>query len=575
MSHTRDCETAMAGSCFMLAWASGKMLEGLDLEWTDLMAESKQVNQETQAVAAVDIGSNSIRMAIAEVSPDGEIEVLERVQRAVHLGQDTFVSGRLATRTMNAAISILGDFRRILSSYGVGHVRAVATSAVREATNVDAFLDRIYMATALDVDVISTSEESRLKVAAVRDALAEAPEIDLNDALVVEIGGGTALLTLLHEGDIVKSESYRLGSIRLQELLSLTDEPPAKTAELIRHQIAGMLSAIATSLEMRKVETFFAVGGDARFAALQIGKRTGSGKLSTISPKQFDKLVGRLEGLSVNQLTHKYDLTLAQAETLVPALLIYQALIHETAARRIIASQTSMRDGLLLGMSRRLTGGEDDDLAEGVVQSARAICEKYRCDMSHATHVADLSLKLFDELEAEHGLGRRDRLLLRTAAMLHEVGAYVSGRAHHKHSYYLISYAEIFGLTGEELQMVALVTRYHRRGGPKQTHPEYIALPRERRVEVSKMAALLRVADALDRGHGQQVQDFHIERHGDEVVLLIHGVSELALERLAMEKKANLFEDIYGLRVRLEEAPLAGKTNKAGRGKSRSPGRAK
>ncbi len=514
-------------------------------------------------------------MALAEVLPDGEIKVLERVQRAVHLGQDTFVSGRLATRTMSAAISILGDFRRILSSYKVQQVRAVATSAVREAANSDAFIDRIYMATGLDVEVISTSEESRLNVSAVRQALAEAPEIDLDDALVVEIGGGTALLTLLHKGDIVQSESYRLGSIRLQESLSLTDEAPAKTADLIRHQIAGVLSAIASSLPMRKVETFCAVGGDARFAARQIGKRTRSGLLHTISPKQFEKLVGQLEGLSISQLTRKYDLTLAQAETLVPALLIYQALIHETAARRIITSETSMRDGLLLEMSRRLMGGEDEELADGVVQSAHAICEKYRCDMSHATHVADLSLKLFDEFQAEHGLSRRGRLLLRTAALLHEVGSYVGGRAHHKHSYYLISNAEVFGLTGEELQVVALVARYHRRGGPKQSHPEYTALPRERRAEVSKLAALLRVADALDRGHAQQVRDFHVERHGDEVVLLIHGVSDLSLERLAMEKKANLLEDIYGLRVRLEEAIGPPESQKTVRGKSPARSRGK
>lgn len=539
------------------------------------MAQDKQVSQEAQTIAAVDVGSNSIRMALAEVLPDGEIKVLERVQRAVHLGQDTFVSGRLATRTMNAAIAILGDFRRILSSYRAQQIRAVATSAVREAANSDAFLDRIYMSTGLDVEVISTSEESRLKVSAVRHALADAPEIALDEALVVEIGGGTALLTLLHKGDIVQSESYRLGSIRLQESLSLTEEAPAKTADLIRHQIAGMLSAIASSLPMRKVETFFAVGGDARFAALQIGKSTRSDLLHTISPKQFEKLVGQLEALSVSQLTRKYDLTLAQAETLVPALLIYQALLHKTGARRIIASQTSMRDGLLLEMSRRLMGCEDADLAEGVVQSAHAICEKYRCDMSHATHVADLSLRLFDEFQAEHGLSRRGRLLLRTAALLHEVGSYVSGRAHHKHSYYLISNAEVFGLTGEELQVVALVARYHRRGGPKQSHPEYTALPRERRAEVSKLAALLRVADALDRGHTQHVQDFHVERHGDEVVLLIHGVSDLALERLAMEKKANLLEDIYGLRVRLEEALVPVESNNSTRGKSSARSRRK
>ena len=459
---------------------------------------------------------------------------------------------------MNAAISILSDFQRVLGTYRVGRVRAVATSAVREAANSDAFLDRVYMACGLDVEVISTSEESRLTVSGVREAVASAPELDFRDALVTEIGGGTALLTVLHDGRIVASESCRLGSIRIREALSIRGEAPQQVADLIRHQIAGVMTGITQALPIKKVETFFAVGGDARFAARQVGRPSPSNRLFVIKPKRFDRLVADCVQRSAEQLARQYDLTHAEAETLVPALLVYQGLVHETAARRVVVSNTSMRDGLLSDLARTVTGGEDEELADGVVQSAMAVAEKYRCDLGHAQHVAELSVLLFDQLRPEHGLTGRDRLLLRVTGLVHEAGSFVSGRAHHKHSYYLISNAEIYGLTGEELQMVALTARYHRRACPSKSHPEYVALPREKRVVVSKLAALLRVADALDRGHGQQVAGLTAERRGDEMVIYVHGAADLTLERRAMAKKADLFEDIYGMTVRLEEARLTG-----------------
>jgi exopolyphosphatase / guanosine-5'-triphosphate,3'-diphosphate pyrophosphatase len=175
--------------------------------------------QETQGdpipVAVIDAGSNSVRMAVAQVEPDGQIEVLERMQRAVRLGQDTFVAGRLSGPTMSAVINILKDYRKIIDTYGVQSIRAVATSATREATNADPFVDRIYMAAGLDVEVIDPSEEARLIVSAVNEELALLPEPLAGETLVVEVGGGNALLSILKDGEIQISESYRLGSIRL------------------------------------------------------------------------------------------------------------------------------------------------------------------------------------------------------------------------------------------------------------------------------------------------------------------------------------------------------------------------
>jgi len=213
----------------------------------------------------------------------------------------------------------------------------------------------------------------------------------------------------------------------------------------------------------------------------------------------------------------------------------------------------SMRDGLLLELARSVTGQEDESLQIGVIHSAMAIAEKFRVDIEHAETVADMAMCLFDQLKEEHGLGSRHRLLLRVAGLVHEVGSVVSNRAHHKHSFYLISNSEVFGLTRDEIAVVAHIARYHRRSGPKPSHVEYMNLPRETRVVVNKLAAILRMADALASGHLRHSRDLRFEREQDELVLYVPGGIDLLLERRALATKGGMFEDIYGIKIRLEE----------------------
>jgi len=507
-----------------------------------------------KTVAAIDVGSNAVRMVIAEVLPDGRIEVLERLQRAVRMGQDTFRRGRLGGQVMRAAVSVFRDYRQMLELYRVERIRAVATSAVREAVNADTFLDRVFMATGLHMEVIGTSEESRLTVSAVRQAVGGALGVDRDLALIADVGGGSTLLTVLENGNIANSQSLRLGSIRLQELFSTSEEPPERSAELLRHQIGKVVSSVRGSLPLKTIQAFVAVGGDARFVARQIGKPTASADLVTVDVDAFDKLLDRLQRHSAEELGKRHGLPFAEAETLVPALLVYQNLLHTTRCEQMIVSHVSMRDGLLLDLARSVTGEEDEALSEGVIHSALALAEKYRVDLNHARNVTDLSLRLFEELQGDHGLGSRQRLLLRVAALLHEVGAFVGTPAHHKHSYYLVAHSEIFGLNRREIEIVAHVARYHRRSVPKPSHIEYVSLPREARVVINKAAAILRVADALSRGRLYQARDLRFERQGDDLLIYVPGATDLTLERRAMAIKGDLFEDIYGMRIRLEEA---------------------
>jgi len=513
---------------------------------------SQQQDAQVKTVAAVDIGSNSVRMAVAEVTPDGRVEVLEQLQRAARLGQDTFRRGRVGRETMRAVVSILRDFRKRLDFYAVERVRAVATSAIREAANEDALLDRILIATGLDVEVIDPAEESRLAVSAVRQAVG-AEVIGGGSALVADVGGGSTLLTVLEGGEISLSQSLDLGSIRMQEALSTAGEPPGRAVEILAHRIAAVVTSVQSTLPLKRIKTFVAVGGDARFAAKQVGEAADSGDLYLIDQAGFNELVDRCAPHTAEELTKRYGLSFAGAETLGPALLVYRALMQATRAKRMIVSAVSMRDGLLLDLARTVTGGQDDALYKGVVHSGMAVAEKYKVDLGHARNVASLALNLFDELQDEHGMSARHRLLLHVAALVHEVGAYVSTRAHHKHSYYLITNSEIFGLTRDEMLIVAHVARYHRRNPPRPTHVDYMNLPREKRVLVSKLAALLRVGDALDCDRAQQVRRIRCAREGEELVISVPDVTDLTLERRALADKGDLFEDIYGMRVRVEE----------------------
>ncbi len=506
-----------------------------------------------KTVAVIDMGSNSVRLVIAQVHADGRTEVLERARQPIRLGHDAFTTGRLGQGTMRAALAVLRDYRRIINTYKCDLVRAVATSAVREASNRDPFLDRLEHTVDLTFDVIEPAEQSRLLVSAVRHELGDVLAGKRHTSLVAEVGGGSTLLSVMHGSEIAASESYYLGSVRMQEMLSTEGATPVRAADVVRQVIANTIEQARKSLRLREVRAFIAVGGDARFAGQQAGEPLGRAEAVAVDAKKLDALIQKCVPHAPEDLASTYGLPFEDAETLVPGLLVYQGLLKATRAERMIISQVSMRDGLLIDLPRVLSGKEDPDLAEGIVASAKAVGAKYFYDAKHGEHVARLALRLFDETEKEHGLTQRHRLLLHVASLLHEIGKFVGNRSHHKHSWYLIVNAEIMGLRREDLAIVAAVSRYHRRSAPKSTHPEYMQLAREDRMVVSKLAAILRVADAVDRGHWQQVCNFRVERREQDFVMFVKGSGDMTLERRALQDKADLFEDIFGMRVRIEE----------------------
>lgn len=516
---------------------------------------AEELTSKARVVAVIDVGATAIRMEIAELDAQGAVRILDTLRQGVHLGRDTFTKGHIQQATIQECVDILRGFRRAMEEYGVTQpeqVRAVATSSVREADNRDTFLDRIYIATGINIRAIDEAEENRLTFMAAQGVVEKSPELSQGDALVVDVGGGSTEILLLQQGHVTFSNSYRVGSLRMRETLETHRAPTERVRTILGQNIQRLVEQILRSVPASKPAGLVAMSADSRFAASQLVPEWATADFAQIDYKTFSAFVEKILPLTAEKIVARYHITYQEAETAGPALLVYVHLARGFKVDRLIVPKAGLRDGLLKEMT--LLGSWTGSFAEQVIHSAAALGEKYRVDERHGRHVADLSLRIFREMRSEHQLSQRHELLLEVAALIHEVGGYISSRSHHKHSMYLILNSDLFGLTREDMAIIALVARYHRRALPGPTHAEYNALDRDRRIAVSKMAAILRVADALDRNHVQQVRELAFSREGRNLVITVSHVEDLTMERLAMKEKGNLFEEVYGMPVVLREA---------------------
>jgi exopolyphosphatase/guanosine-5'-triphosphate,3'-diphosphate pyrophosphatase len=322
---------------------------------------------------------------------------------------------------------------------------------------------------------------------------------------------------------------------------------------LLRRHVDLLIGDIRREMPLSEAQHVIALGGDVRFAATRLAGDHAAAEPRVVEREAFLALCDQLAAVDVEQLVEVERLPLAEAETLVPALIVYRALLRETAAPSLLVSEASLRRGLLLDLLRAEEGHGIEDFSRQVLASAESLGEKYRYDQRHARQVARLAGRLFDEMHAEHGLTARHRLLLEVAALLHDIGNFVNLRAHHKHTQYLLSVSEIFGLSAEDMAVVSNIARYHRRALPQRTHLPYVALDREERVAVDKLAAFLRLANALDADHMQKVVDLRLRAEEDAWVVEIEGSADLTIERLVALARADLFSDVFGRRVLLRE----------------------
>ncbi|MDA1232072.1 MAG: exopolyphosphatase [Planctomycetota bacterium] len=508
-------------------------------------------------LAVIELGTSAIRMAVGESDGTSRVRVLEQLVRGVSLGKDTFTQGEIQRKTLQETIRVLKSYRRKLKEYHCSdpkHIRIVATSAVREASNRMEVLDRIYTATGLSVELIDDAEIARVTYLGVRPLLQNEPALIDAMTVVAEVGGGNTEVLILKGKDIIHSQPYRLGSVRLQQMIVQSQTTRNRMGSILIGQIDRTLEPLLDVVPKGRAIEYVGLGGDMRFAAKVLGVELQTSGLSRIAVEDLEKLTTRLLSLTVDRIIRKYHIELSQAETLVPALLANLRLAQMLGCSKMLITGLNLRDALLQGMLR--TNDWSADFCDQIINSAVELTRKYHMDLQHARHVADLARTLYRALQSEHRMDARCETLLYVASLLHEIGLFVGLSGYHKHSQYLIIHSELFGLNEQDQHLVGMIARYHRRAAPKPTHEVFARLDRDNRVVVSRLAGILRVAVALDHTGSQRVRDIEctIERHR-LIVTVTNSAGDLSLERLELRQKASLLEDTFGLSVLLREAP--------------------
>ncbi|TVR60477.1 MAG: Ppx/GppA family phosphatase [Gemmatimonadales bacterium] len=500
-------------------------------------------------LGCVDTGSNAIRFLAVEFTAPGRHTVLDYERVPIRLGHQVFLRGRLDPRTMDATTQAFRSFKERFDSLGITRFRAAATSAVREARNGAQLVERIFRESGIRLEVITGAEEARLVHRAV------ASRIDLSGGkwVLADLGGGSVEVSLLDDAGMLWSESHTMGSVRLLEELSQAEHEPGRFRQLLDEYVSVL--RIPAPAKYWTPSGFIATGGNIDELSNLAAAPEDEGGVRHLPVADLDRLIHLLTRLSYQERIDRLKLREDRADVILPAATVYLRLARETGAETILVPQVGVKEGLILDLMDTLTaedGGEQIALTQ-LRQSAVLLGRRFMFDETHGLHVADLSLRLFDLLQELHGLGRRDRQLLMAAAILHDIGLFISFKRHHKHSLYLIHRSELPGLTPTENLIVGNVARYHRKNHPQPHHDDYMKLSPEDRVRVDQLSGILRLADALDSQHRQVVKEIHLEARGLDLDLGLVVEGDFMLERWAVAKKKGLFEETFGYRISIRE----------------------
>jgi exopolyphosphatase/guanosine-5'-triphosphate,3'-diphosphate pyrophosphatase len=503
----------------------------------------------SRLAAVLEIGSTGIRLLVAEISEDGSWKVLDRAGKPVALGRDVFTSGQVSRESLIECLAVLRNYREFLAGWGIADedVHIIATSALRVARNRDIFVDRVRQEAGFGLSIVEGIEENRLMYLAVRFALKnDIPLFWRANSMIIEVGGGSTELMLLRRGRMVAAHSLKLGTILIEQVLMTGI---ARVQErYLSENIRNTSELLSSELDLAHVRAFVVAGNDARLASFHVGEELNE-HCRIISRQNFIAFAEEIQHYSIDECMQKLKISFAEAEGLVSGVLVYKLFLERTSAAQVIVPLVSLREGLLIDLTQGVDSYLREEFFSQIIASAANLGRKYHFDEPHNRHVADLCMVLFDALSREHGMKRRERMMLEVAALLHDIGMFVRASGHQLHGQYIVANSEIFGLHRDEIGIISNVIRYHRGDPPSPTDIDYIALEREGRILVLKMASILRVADALDRGHSQRIKTISVERKSETVVLHTGDSRDLSLELMGLEEKAGLFQDVFGYKV--------------------------
>ncbi|MEO6528151.1 MAG: Ppx/GppA phosphatase family protein [Gemmatimonadaceae bacterium] len=510
--------------------------------------------ENSRRIAAIDIGSNSVRQIVADVSSDGGITVVDEMKAAPRLGADLDDTGLLGTQSMERAAEAIGRMATLARQLGAERIEAVATSAVRDASNADVFLARVRQEAGLTVRIIQGEDEARLSYLS---ALAHF-DLGVGRTVVMDIGGGSLELALAADGVLDDLVSLPFGALRLTERY-LRDGATPRALRRLRRDVRDALRDVLPRSNWRGAQVIGSGGTFTNLASMHLARR---GMLSarhvhaTMVPRvDVEHILDALAVMSADERRAVAGLNPERADIIVAGLAVAAEVMGRVESRDLTVSRYGIREGLLLELARVTPTVADPGAARE--RSVREFAERCHYETGHAAQVLRLALRLFDSVGARIGCTSEDRATLADAALLHDVGYHINYDRHHKHSYHLIVHAELLGITPTEQVVIANVARYHRGAPPKRKHRNFGELDKRLRDRVLRLSALLRVADGFDRGHIGAVHDLKVRWLQRAIRITptpAKGATSLRLEAWGAHRKSQLLAAIAEVPVEIVSA---------------------
>ena len=502
-----------------------------------------------KVVAAIDVGSNILRLTIAQIDREGKITPLEELRKITHIGRDTFSFGKIDVETIHDTCNSLRNFTKLMEDYHVEHYRAVATSGIREALNCAYMLEQIRLRTGLEVEVINNSEERLITYKAIRDYLPEAPRIRNEGALIVDIGSGGVEITVYYHGHLQFTEYIKVGSLRLREILADLERMTLDFPGIIEEFIESRIQLIRRRIVKLHLKNFIGLGGEmTTIIRLCLGEEEAMHK-KFIEKGVLSAFYDRIRTMTTEQIEKEFNFNYQRAEILLPSVLIFYTFLNLTRAHGIYTPLVSLRHGIFSDMVDQWFDTErKKDFEEDMLNSVRYIANQYGMDEQHTNNIEQMALTIFDQTVHLHSMVRRERLYLQVAAILHDVGKFVSLDEHERHSYNVIIAQNIIGFADEEYDIIANIARYHSDPNPEVFHENYMALSAPHRIIVSKLAAILKLAESLDVSHKQKIKHLNIAEQGKNLVFSVAIKDDILLEKWSFEGKTRFFEEVIGVK---------------------------
>ena len=506
-------------------------------------------------------------MIVVQVRPDHSFEIVDREKEMVRLGAGGLGGRALTELTMRSALQALTKFKRLADSHEVDEVVAAATSAVREAENGREFLATIRQRTGIEVRVISGTEEARL----IHRAAVYGVDVSEGAALVIDIGGGSVELTLGRGSQVRVAHSLKLGVIRLTERFVRSDPITRADERRMVSYITEVLTPVTDKIRGRGFARVVGTSGtilSLGSLAVGEGRAVGSDELRNrrVSLKLLRRVRKELTALDLAGRIGIPGLDPRRADLAVAGSILICTLLRLLGARELTLCDLALREGLALDYIHRNRAhiAKVEQYPDVRRRSVVELAERCNYSEPHARQVMRMALSLFDQTAAIHGFGAREREWLEYAALLHDIGVHISYSRHHKHSYYLIKNGDLRGFEPREIEIMALVARYHRRGLPKRSQGGYGDLSGARRRTVRTLSAMLRVAEGLDRSHAQSVASVSVAPGAHDCLLKLSPAGDTELELWAAQRNVAPLESVLGRIIRCELD--AGKRRPASRG---------